>query len=104
MKDFLNELADQEAVSKNPFKAFAAYTALKFEDIDEKCKLFSAMVDRNKDDIVALKDRKLDEAEFNKFLRDYDSFKSQMKVYVVIATVIVNAVAGIFIYLLTGKI
>ena len=62
------------------------------------------MVEKNKDDIVALKDKKHDEAEFNKFLRDYDSFKSQMKVYVVIATVIVNAVAGIFIYLLTGKI
>jgi predicted DNA-binding protein YlxM (UPF0122 family) len=104
MKDFLNELADQDAISRNPFKAFAAYTALKFEDIDEKCKLFSAMVERNKDDMVSMKEKKLDEAEFNKFLRDYDTFKSQMKVYVVIATVIVNAVAGIFIYLLTGKL
>ena len=104
MKDFLNELADQEAVSKNPFKAFAAYTALKFEDIDEKCKEFTAIVEKNKDDIVALKDKKFDEAEFNKFLRDYDTFKSQMKVYVVVATVIVNLFVGFFVYILTGKL
>lgn len=86
MKDFLNDLADQEEVRRNPFKAFATYTALKFEDNDKKCKEISETVDTLEKDCG----KKLDEKDFNTFLRDYDKFKATMTVYVIIGTVLIN--------------
>ena len=86
MKDFLNDLADQEEIKRNPFKAFATYTALKFEDNDKKCKDLLEKVD----ELDKTGSRKLDEKEFNIFLRDYDRFKATMSVYVIIGTVLIN--------------
>lgn len=87
MKDFLNDLGDQEEIRKNPFKAFAAYTALKFEDNDKKCKEITDKVDI----IEKATEKKLNEKEFNTFLRDYDRFKERMTVYVVVGTILINA-------------
>ena len=87
MKDFLNDLGDQEEIRKNPFKAFAAYTALKFEDNDKKCKEITEAVD----ELEKANAKKLDEKEFNTFLRDYDRFKERMTVYVVVGTILINA-------------
>ena len=86
MKDFLNDLGDQEEIKKNPFKAFAAYTALKFEDNDKKCKEITGTVD----ELEKSNAKKLDEKDFNTFLRDYDKFKSTMTVYVIVGTILVN--------------
>ena len=86
MKDFLNDLGDQEEIRKNPFKAFAAYTALKFEDNDKKCEKVSINVEELEKSVA----KKLDEKDFNAFLRDYDRFKERMTVYVVVGTILVN--------------
>jgi len=86
MKDFLNDLADQEEIKRNPFKAFATYTALKFEDNDKKCKELTESVD----DLDKSNAKKLDEKDFNTFLRDYDKYKATMTTYVVIGTILIN--------------
>lgn len=88
MKDFLNDLGDQEEIRKNPFKAFAAYTALKFEDNDKKCKEITGTVD----ELEKSNAKKLDEKDFNTFLRDYDRFKERMTVYVILGTALMNGI------------
>lgn len=101
MKDFLSNLADQEEIKKNPFKVFALGTAMKFEDVDERQADMNERVGENEKAILKMVDSKLDVKTFNDHIRDYDTFKSSMKVYVIVGTVVINLAIWVIQYLIT---
>lgn len=103
MRDFLDNLLDEEEIRKNPAKAFAAYTALKFKQLDEKNEKQDEETNHVESDIKDLKSRvqsledlKLTREEYTLFLRDYDRFKTKVNLIVVGGTIILNFLIWIF--------
>lgn len=80
MKDFLNDLIQQDELRKNPLKAFAAFTAYKFETMDENNKELKDIVE--------------------KLQKDYIAFKAKMLVYVAVGTIVFNVIIAVLIKLI----
>ncbi len=102
MKDFLYSLLNEDEIQKNPTKAFAAFTALKFQQVDEKNEEQDAK-DKEQDkeigilmsQVQSLRDLTVSRKEHTELLRDYDKFKTKMGIVVVGGTILINVLVWI---------
>jgi len=121
MKHFLNDLINDNEVSKNPFKAAIGFIVLKFEDNDKDMNTMESDLKKVHDELLKLKLTKLDCKEFEELsdlvnttyitkvdksvcerqLRDYAAFKAKALVYIGLVSGLVSLIMGVIFYFIT---